>query len=1332
MIDDRTDGSSPDLSGSPSADVQQDGSGIPPEEPGDFQEPKIPGTQSAAGDISRAEDFKDPEEDDGTDQEPPPEDDRPPVTFNQEKQEADTIYNVGIMTAPTDKPLFEKIPSTVISQVEKLFLPPPLFSKARLSGRIIVVSGPAHSGKFFCSVKLATILRESQPLKAADSTGSIFLYSRLRHETAPLQQSLAWVKKGSVLILEDVFGKNVSERELGSNELTRLDAVLAARQSFLILTTDVERLKTTAPIVSTQNLDLKKMFEKYRLFYFPADKTADKAVAGLIRNHKDNLAGLFTSPFQIEHFFQKLRTRPPVSEKEIQELAHEAAQAGREDLRGWFDALPNHVKMMGLLACLLEGIEKVTMEGLFVESVGKLRAQGFGWITDLRELGLREAWPLLRVTLDGSHVHFEQKSIREELEWQVENRHLLLWSVMQPIAAEAADKAFWREDVRARALLAAAVGWLGVWDEGRFCATLEGWAHARNYLAQEPDNGMGSLPGYALVETLLSDPLQGRSRVLKVLADWIASREPDLMWAAGAAIWRLYQTATSMTMLEISVEAQAGLSRDLIAQLHSLVANSLSLTKATRAKIRSNVEAQVQRSRQNTEPPNDNLAVLSRERESEVKRQLWNCATFALKRIGEVDTQQLNSTIARWFGEESQIFGWVASRAAQFTFLDLATRKEKPDTLDEALRLELVDVVLAQKSTESRVVEWMFDWLDAWLPWPAWKSRIEHHLLSIANRGPHSLRCALRAALARYWTVPVPEKEIEIPQALMYRSLIARALIARSYAMAGVLADLPALGHCFLIVDPELIQGRAPRKALDRAAQQQAERREGAILQILAMVEARMKVTVILLGAQEASTSDNGGLRLTSDLPLHRLMRPGVQNVAPDGVRMILLLTAGPVIDLEDGLDSVSAEHKLVIAANCELEVPLGTELLRVGRDLSARDLETVESKLRLICARAQAALDPAGWEPLLERLGVSVADLDAAPEATLAAWAAQLDKFPGDTTGHDPAKKILCAFLRLAAADLDACLRIVRTWLTDGTDLKRSMAAAIAVALLRAVTDAPGIWGGLAPQRTFDELAGPLAGSGKDGTYAMLETVKRWLAEPTLAEVLAGVVEDGRCRLLRWAEEAAPQQVEAFQEALKPLRKSLEDAELGPSGEVLDAVFNRLRVRLAMGRPRPLPALAAGETFGLIVIDASARWGQLAADLFSRFNEPPTSLKPLLYRLGERWPSWVAGDPNPKPADLSPVGVRLPRLIGPILNELSPAAVSFLVVLSGEMWIDGEDWIDSPWRERIFTFRQLPDAPFRPVLAAFPHRPDQKNEEVDLMELVLKKQPMRGAEEAA
>src|SRR5215213_8736350 len=125
MNDATADDRGPVTPGSPASEVESEGVGFPPGAQGDFQEPEIAVTAGTSGDPSKPEDPVDTEEDEGSDQETPPEEDFPSATFNQDKQVADTIYNVGIMMGASEKPLFERIPATVIDQVGKLFLPPP-------------------------------------------------------------------------------------------------------------------------------------------------------------------------------------------------------------------------------------------------------------------------------------------------------------------------------------------------------------------------------------------------------------------------------------------------------------------------------------------------------------------------------------------------------------------------------------------------------------------------------------------------------------------------------------------------------------------------------------------------------------------------------------------------------------------------------------------------------------------------------------------------------------------------------------------------------------------------------------------------------------------------------------------------------------------------------------------------------------------------------------------------------------------------------------------------------------------------------------------------------
>jgi hypothetical protein len=1270
------------------------------------------------------------------------------VEFTGSKEEHNS-YTLLAKEYASEKPKFEEIDQKTIEQAVEVFIEPPEYPRNVPSGRTLIVSGEPHSGRFCCSVVLAATIQ------ARGEASSILKYNRQEHEVEPLVQSVSSLEPGSILILEDAFKNNrLSEREV-STDLVLLNTALSARRSFIVLTTTCENLKTSAPNISTKGLQISKVFESHFRRFLAKHRQAYETSIESIRSQSDNLIDLLIKPAHVDLFFRLAHEEKPSSRRDILRIAHAAAQGGGQELRKWFSDLPPHVKLLGSLAHLLEGVADEIVERTFVESVSALRAQNFEWIADARELGLKDAWSLLR---SGTRVHDDETSIREELEWQIENRRILAWSVIQRVAASVHESRFWREDQGARRVLGAAVGRLGSLDEPRFRAIQDLWAHSRNILADEPNNSMGTLPGYAFVKRLKDDPKRGSIGVLRILTDWIDSRDPDLMWSAGASIWLLYWAVLSIN--EIEPDEAERMNRGLIDRLYGLIVNSLRLPRPIRAKIRSQVEAYAPKGELGDEAQRSRVELICRVREFGVKLQLRYCAVFALKKIGEVDIRAFVSTVSQWFADEkAEVLGWVASQSVRFTFQELAQKEEEPSTQEAASRLSLVNLILTQRAVESLAVGWTFVCLARWCRFSDCKDAIKHHLLCIANQENRTLRGNLRAALSRYWLSDIPEKLLgieptpaatEVPETqaqgqpfLKPRSVIARTLIARSYSMDGVLTESPALGHCLVIVDPYLIDRSAPRKAQGPEAQLQSERREGALRQVLAMVEVIMAekadVTVLVLGALTATAWKDGSLTLTTDLPLHRLMKPGLQNLASHDFRVVLLLTAGPVVDLEDGLDAVDTDHKLVVAAGCDLEVPEGTELLRIGRDLSARDLEAIEAKLRLLCARAQATLDPAGWEPLLVRLGVDVEELDANPLATLGQWAAQLGELPAPES-HDPAKKILCALLRLAAADFDACLQIIHAWLTEGTDLERPMAAGAAGALFRAVTNAPGIWGGSAPQSLFDKLAGPLAKTDAGWTDFILETVERWLADPVLAEVLAGAIEDGRCRLLRWAEDAAPEKVEDYRKTVEKIRWSLKKDGLGPSGEVLDAVFDRLSVRLAIGRRRELPKLAAGESYAVIVFDATARrgplaaarWGPLAAELFKRFNQKDALRKPLLYRLGERSPAWMAGDPQPIAADLSPVGVRLPRLLGPILQVLSPDSVSFLIVLADEMWIDGEDWIGSPWRERIFTVRQLPNAPFQPLLTAFPRRPGQEKEEVDLMERYLNQQLPLGIEESA
>jgi hypothetical protein len=224
-----------------------------------------------------------------------------------------------------------------------------------------------------------------------------------------------------------------------------------------------------------------------------------------------------------------------------------------------------------------------------------------------------------------------------------------------------------------------------------------------------------------------------------------------------------------------------------------------------------------------------------------------------------------------------------------------------------------------------------------------------------------------------------------------------------------------------------------------------------------------------------------------------------------------------------------------------------------------------------------------------------------------------------------------------------------------------------------------------------------------------VLRAVRKWLQEPEGAAYLAGGVVEGRGRLLRWAEEFVPRQVQTLAASLpEALENPAVDVATDPFAAAA-AMLDRMRLQFALGRPKILPKLGVGESYGLIVLDASGpgtgSLEELAGKLFQSLNRDGRWIKPIVYRLGERQPAWLAGDPAPPPGVLMPTGNCPPRLLGPILwdDGLSPGTVRFLLVLSSQPPLDVEDWIETDWRDRIVFYQPGSDEDRKPGFAALP-----------------------------
>jgi hypothetical protein len=1177
--------------------------------------------------------------------------------------------------------------------------------------RVLVVHGAEHAGKLASGLAVTAKL-------VSKAGASLFTYRRKPHEAGSLLEvvrSEKWLPR-SLVVLEDAFDKNVALAELEGAELDQLTEVLVTKKSYLVLTTELshEDLKAIgAPRVFVQVGELREILAKHLAFYGAgARDQRQKQVEAAVLDGWSRLQDLLNTPFHIDRFCDRLRDLASLDAASLETLARSVGQADARAMRLWFDGLSSNEKLVAMLIYLFEGLNAAALEELASQVVFRLRGEGFVWVQDPREIGFRSLLEAVQADGEQGEVEFEDAAVRDAVAWQTLNRQALLWSLLEPIIGETGTGSMWADPVR-RAALGTAVGRMGLTDRRKLAGALDRWARSRASLPRRKADSVASLAGVAMAEALRRAPKAQAGPVVAKIRSWIGSKDPDLVWAAGAAIWRIYIATLGQGMDDRAPSLRA----ELKEQLRELVRVSVDLGGETHRRI----VAEVRERKLDKQTTRKEVG----RRLYELGSQIRACAVYALERIGRADLAEMVTMLLEWMEDaDQQEVRRVVLVAAQRTFKGLIALDVEPPREKYLPLLRLIDRLFATTSGSSAVCRDLCGWLSAWLRWEGWLREISAALLEVANRGSGRARAALREAMSQWW----------LQGASPAAEAIARAVIARSYAMDGIITDRPVLGRCILVVDPALLAVRASGAPTKVSPAELAARRRGSLLRLQASIEAQMEVEVVLLGAAAGDEpGDEEPAGLASSAPfVHRLLTPALEKVAGRAVRLVLVVTGGPVVDLEDALDMLGAAGKILVAADCDLDPPPGVGLVRVSAELSARDIDRVEAHLRTLWAQTLVQLQPASWLPLLEEIGVRAVDL-LRVEDSLDAWADRLVE-PATAGGRtDLAKRIVSVILWLAAGDFERCLRIVRGWLTadEAAGLQRALGVAAGRALFHAGAYARSAGGRWAPLRLFDELAEPLARSGQDGTDAVLRAVEQWLEIPDLAAGLAGGVEEGRGRLLRWAEASAPHKVESFQAAIERLRAAMEreeQEELGSVSEALASVLERMRSRFNIGRP--LPTLEAGERYGVIVLDAAANGGgaarrsQLAGGLCRLLNgnEQP-AVKPILFRLGERWPAWVAGDLDPKVDELASAPAPWPRLLSPILGSgLSLRQVAFVLVLADTSWIDGEDWVDSPWRDRLVTWRSLSDVPWGAALSSLPEPWGGGPEEVALAARYLRR----------
>jgi hypothetical protein len=1164
--------------------------------------------------------------------------------------------------------------------------------RAQLKGdRIFIVHGSEGSGKLTCAVNLAFDLQGSS---AASSR--ICLYQRRVEEVRFLFEAMQSeeIPEGSVVIIEDVFDRNVARRELENPEIETVKETLGDRGLFLILTTELDHAGLGAfpvPKISTRRLDLKKITLSHLKYAQKrakgnSEKKSIEDAMKWVESRWSDLSGLLHSPREVEQLCEKITNNPPLDEADFIKLVEQSVIAGKVSFRNWFGRLRSNEKLFSMLVYLCPGTEYPFLAEIYERAVRFLRSEGLSWFSDPRRLGSEDLLKAIEGEEIGGFIDFKERSFKEEVCAQTQNWSHLLWSIITNFVTGIDPDVGWTNP-QLRKALGAFMGRLSVHGGMSFDGAL-------NRLAGHPSRRISVIVGYSLEEAVARHPETQTGLALRKLSEWIESDEPNSMWAACAAIRKVYASTRILASDPRRAEGALALQDRLLKLLERFVLRCASIERQLREELKKR-------------PPSSSEAEKKPKVIEESRRKLRamavsnpECAIDAAQRIVSLDPAR-SSLLGDWLRQRKErALRNVAKWAIARIFKGLSNPKKRLLESRYAPVLDLIEPMLeglGESETNGKVIDQVFSTLAVWLRWPSWPEAIFKKLLTIANRGSHDVRGKLRAALSRLWM-----SGGNADRDVVARN-IAQAVIVRSYVMDGVLMDRPSFGRGVFVLDPAILTGDEEKR----------KRQEEGCRYLLGLLAAQVDASFVHLGSIEpVRVVDEKAVVLMAEHPVPRLLIPAVQAAGTEDLRLVLLLSGGVIPDLEDALGEPWGGELLRIAVGEDAEPCEGVETISIKEELGAREIAQVEETLQTRWARALALAGPQAWADVLDSFGIWE-ELKANPRAWLEEWVEGLGDTDQALGTEDLARKLLCALGWYAAFDLRSCAGLLRTWLPrpedgdgDGVLVRRWMGAAGAKALFRIYGEHRSAHGNLALRILFEELAHPLAAQGSDGVDSVLRAVRTWLQEPEGAAYLAGGVVEGRGRLLRWAEEFVPRQVAALAASLpEVLENPVVDVATDPFAAAA-AMLDRMRLQFALGRPKILPELNAGESYGLIVLDASgtATLETLAGKLFESLNGDGRRIKPIVYRLGERQPAWLAGDPAPPPGVLMPAGNRPPRLLGPILSDgLSPDTVRFLLVLSLQPPLDVEDWIETDWRDRIVFYQPGSNENRKPGFAALP-----------------------------
>lgn len=1126
-------------------------------------------------------------------------------------------------------------------------------------------------------------------------------------------QSLA---EPTIYITERAFENGVSQSELSSD----LQAHLESKNSYLILTTErTEQALSTlsVPRISTRFTGTRDEVQncsqvflravlRSNLEYYVAKDGLPEDLRLKAEDMSDQvLRDVLGHPFTIDIFCMHLRSLPDnASAEAIAELADQVGKLDREATRSWFRNLSENERLYALLVYLFDGVERYLVDELYTMSVRYLRQDGVGEFRDPRAMGLSDIRDHVRAHLNEMNtIQFNNPALVEEARRQVDNYHHILWSLCEHVFRPLIDVYRASRFGPFRQSLGAAIGRMGVYHREKLVPLLDG-------LAAHESGGVAATAGYILDTVVRTKPelcgwAAGRIR------SWAYSQVPDPMWAAAAAIWRVYDGIAEIASSDDETSATTRSAADALESLRQ----SLNKLATNPDQFREDVIKQVvhdateaaekaidqlpENQRSQSQVEDVHLAV---QLTLAVQLQQWiamivDGVHYALLQLSRKHAADIVTLVSDWLhGSPTDKQHVVGELAVQRLIMDTITQNaEQSETARLIIERHqpLLDLVEPMLSADRETIQDILRTLRYWVQQDGWDQRVHKALLITVARATNEYRAQLADLIAEEWAGG---------DATIDR--IAHSVVARARLLDGVPVDVYSGDQGVILVDsthPARRRGGMGTR-LARLVDINLAAMIPIVTRALGFVQPRPKLTD---GASPAAT--------LAPISTPRLMVPVLERCLDSESLLVLVLTWGPILDLEDTYDGPWSAKLLIGALGTTPELPeaINRVVVPLRFDQQATVNQVVEAA-RVHVIRHLAKRDAATWwqqvSPLLQ---LETPDL-ALTDEQLEAWIADLEQ-PYMDPSADPLRALIATTCWLATADLEQCVKRLTAWIARDDACSQQAGLATARALLYLFGSADPV-PHVETHSALLQLVMAQRGQGWASARAFLYAAQRW-----------GRVQAWVDRMLS-PPDGSPSEILQFVDALSTEDRTRFTQELAtwsqaPAGEdeltttQVAYLAEQIKLRIALGIRASLPALGNGEFYGILVVDTSttrlairstlAQTASLAVrQLRWRYG---ASIQTLIYRMGQDYP--LAGPTEqPKAEVIAPVdGGAPPRLIGPLLDRLPPDHVRFVVLLTAQPSHDLEDWYESAWCPLIHVY--TPARQVMPALGAIPFQANTK-----------------------